>query len=78
MDNITWNEMYNYLIKQENCVVQHEEFKVTDLHKTLQGMNDSIQLYSENVRMSNKNCLQLKGILHRIYIAHKRNHFTIL
>lgn len=78
MDNITWNEMYNYLIKQENCIVQHEEFKVIDLHKTLQGMNDSIQLYSQNVRMSNKNCLQLKDILHRIYTAHKRNHFTIL
>lgn len=75
---VAWSEMYNYLIKQENCIVQDKEFKVLDLHKTLYGFNEKIMLHKQENRAANMNCQNLKLLLSRIYKLHKQNKFKLL
>lgn len=77
-DELTWNDMFNYLIKQENCIIEGYEIKVLDLHKTLQGFKESIELHEEEKRSQSLYCRSLKNLLNRIYQLHKQNKFKVI
>ena len=74
----TWDEMYNYLIQQKNCVITDNEFTVLDMHYTLKELNDSINLYTPESRAKSRNCKSLKSILQRMYESHKQNKFKLI
>ena len=77
-NNLTWSEMYNYLIQQENCIVQYKEFKVVNVHETVQNLNEMIMMHEPKERSFNGNCKNLKLLLTKIYELHKQNKFKLI
>lgn len=75
IDKLTWSEMFNYLIKQKNCTIKHQELNVPDLHYTLGLYKQMIEKHDPDKRANNLNCKMLKGSLKRIYNLHKQNKF---
>tara|TARA_R110001632_G_scaffold76073_1_gene172698 strand:- start:5516 stop:5761 length:246 start_codon:yes stop_codon:yes gene_type:complete len=75
---LTFKKMYDYLIKQENCIINGKAFRVLDLHKTIKGFKDSIELYEPEDRGGNANCIRLKYMLEKIYFLHQENKFEII
>ena len=76
IDEISWNTMYQYLIKQDNCIIQDKEMKIPNLYKTLNLYNDMIKQHPPDERSNNQNCKVLKRNLQRIYKLHKQNKFN--
>ena len=75
IDEISWNTMYQYLIKQDNCVIQDKEMRIPNLYKTLNLYNEMINQHPADERSNNQNCKVLKRNLERIYKLHKQNKF---
>lgn len=75
---LTWNEMYEHLVMQENCFIKDKEFKVEDMHKTLKGLEDKVKLHDPAKRSKNISCRTLKGILSRMYNCHQQNKFKLI
>ncbi len=77
-NQLTWSEMFNYLIKQENCTIKHQELNVPDLHYTLGLYKQMIERHSQEERGSSLNCNNLKSVLKKMYQAHKQNKFKLI
>jgi hypothetical protein len=77
-NELTWNEMFSYLSKQDNCMIHHKEFKVLNLHDTLNRYQKTIEFFKPKERATNLNCLCLKEILKKMYHLHKQNKFTVI
>lgn len=73
--HLTWNEMYDYLINQENCTIHYKEYKVLNLHRTIRNYNRAIKHYKPEERSANICCKTLKGQLEKMYNLHKQNKF---
>ena len=72
---LTWDDMFDYLIQQENCIVQHQEIRVPNLHYTLGLYKQMIEKHNPEERKINLSCKTLKGSLQRIYQAHKKGKY---
>jgi len=77
-NQLTWSEMFNYLIKQKNCSIKHQELSVPDLHYTLGLYKQMIERHSPEERGASLNCNNLKSVLKKMYQAHKQNKFKLI
>ena len=68
----TWDEIFTYLSKQENCSIHGQGFAVLDLHKFLSNSKELISLHKRHLRASNVYCRSLKGTLIKVYIAYDK------
>jgi hypothetical protein len=71
MKKKTWDEMYDYLVQQDNCRVNGKGFAILNLKEYLGKMNHMINLHDPEIRWKTTYCLSLKGSLERVYNGHK-------
>lgn len=66
----TWDEMYNFLMQQDNCRVNGQGFRVINLHKFLKGLKEKISLHDPKIRHETLYCIILKETLEMVYHAY--------
>lgn len=65
----TFDEMYNYLIMQQNCSIQGSHFTVPDLHLYLKLAHDRVNLIDYSERNTNIMCTTAKRSMKRVFHA---------
>ena len=63
----TWDELFGYLSKQENCSIH-----VLDLQEFLKNYSYLISLHDPKDRVTDVTCRSLKHTLKSVYLAHKK------
>lgn len=66
----TWDEMYNFLMQQNNCRVNGQGFRVVNLQDFLEKLKVKIELHDPKVRNETKYCIILKETLEMVYNAY--------
>lgn len=66
----TWEEMYGYLKKQDNCRVNGQGFRVINLYEFLEKMDFLINQHDPKTRCKIMYCQTLKGTLEMVYDAY--------